>query len=139
MLFLAGFLRPSTVNQKRANPNPTGIVEDTCSLPAGLAVRYLEKIADGLIKNSIATSTRTYSSIQTGYFVATLVCQLILYTADLSPRLCFSSVRAYSAVQHLHSRWTRDRSSVHSDWSCFYEVLAETNLAATTSAFPSHR
>lgn len=67
MLFLAGFLRPSTVNQKRANPNPTGIVEDTRSLPAGLAVGYLEKIADGLIKNSIATSTRTYSSIQTGY------------------------------------------------------------------------
>jgi len=62
MLFLGiqcWFLRLSTVSQKTAKPNPTGIVEDIRSLPAGLAVGYLEKTADGLIINSIATSTRT--------------------------------------------------------------------------------
>jgi len=48
MLFLAGFLCPSTINQKRANPNPTAIVEDTHSLPAGLAVEYLEISDDSL-------------------------------------------------------------------------------------------
>ena len=79
-----------------------------------LAVADLERIANQLVKDSIADSTRRcYTTGQTTYltFCSRLNMQplpateklLILFTADLSQRLAFSSIRAYlSAVRFLH-------------------------------------
>ena len=79
-----------------------------------LAVADLERIANQLVKDSIADSTRRcYTTGQTTYLTlcSRLNMQplpareqlLILFTADLSQRLAFSSIRAYlSAVRFLH-------------------------------------
>ena len=80
----------------------------------GLANRALETIANEFIRSSIADSTRTtYSIGQSTYLnfrrrfnlqpLPAPEQQLILFTADLSRRLSFSTIRSYlSAVRFWH-------------------------------------
>ena len=81
---------------------------------AGLEIRELERIAGHLIKDSIADSTRrSYCTGQSAYLsfchrfnltpLPAPEQQLILFTADMSQRLSFATIRTYlSAVRFLH-------------------------------------
>ena len=81
---------------------------------ARLAVGHLANIANGLISNSLAPSSRkTYSSAQSRYLsfcshmrinpIPATQRQLILFAADLSQTIAHSSMRTYlAAVRHLH-------------------------------------
>ncbi len=78
-----------------------------------LALIDLERITRGLIKDSLAPSSRlAYDSAQSAYsrFCSMLGLQsypasdvLVLYVADLSQRVCPSTIRSYlSAIRHVH-------------------------------------
>ena len=87
---------------------------DSGPVATRLAVAELERLASHFIKDSIAESTRrVYSTGQTTYFnfctkfnlqpLPAPEQQLILFTADLSQPLSYSSIRSYlSAVRFLH-------------------------------------
>ena len=79
-----------------------------------LAISFLEGVAQQLIERSVApTTARSYRSAQKFYldFCGRLALQpipstehtMILYVAELSQRLCYSTIQSYlSAVRHLH-------------------------------------
>ena len=79
-----------------------------------LAVRQLEGIAEGFIRNSLAPSTqRAYNTVQTRYLrfceaihrppIPASEQALILFVAFLAQTVCHGTIRAYlSGVRHLH-------------------------------------
>ena len=109
-----GIFQGEPNSQERINSNPRATVGGASVVSTRLAVADLERIANHLVKGSIADSTRRcYTTGQTTYltFCSRLNMQplpateqlLIIFTADLSQRLAFSSIRAYlSAVRFLH-------------------------------------
>ena len=100
--------------QQNPDSNPRATMADSGPITTRLAVAELERLASHFIKDSIAESTRrAYSTGQTTYFnfctkfnlqpLPAPEQQLILFTADLSQRLSYSSIRSYlSAVRFLH-------------------------------------
>ena len=83
-------------------------------IKARLAISFLEGVAQQLIERSVApTTARSYRSAQKSYidFCRRLALQpipstehtMILYVAELSQRLCYSTIQSYmSAVRHLN-------------------------------------
>ena len=104
------FLQPCTSIQPRTNSYTRPTVVHPGESATGLAVSHLASIADKLIGNSLAASSRkTYSSAQAKYFnFCSRMClapipasqqQLILFAADLSQTVTNATMRTYlSAV-----------------------------------------
>ena len=108
------FLVTSQVPEADPNPNSRAIMVHPGDTPTRLAVGHLANITNHLINNSLALSSRkTYSSAQARYlnFCSRMKLnplpanqqQLILFAADLSQTIAYTSMRTYlAAVRHLH-------------------------------------
>ena len=108
------FFRENPRARRYPTPVPECFMGHPSENPTRLEIRELERIAGHLIKDSIADSTRrSYCTGQSAYLsfcsrfnlnpLPASEQQLILFTADMSQRLAFATIRAYlSAVRFLH-------------------------------------
>lgn len=95
-------------------PSSPSIVGPASTGPTGLDVCRLAAVAEDLCKSSLAhTSQKTYKSAQKLFLEFCRECNtpalpaseqlLILFIADLSARVCYSTARTYlAAIRHLH-------------------------------------
>ena len=112
--YVPGFLQSCPNSQPRAYSYTGSTMVYSSELATGLALTQLANIADQLICNSLAPSSRkTYSSAQAKYLnfcsgmgltpIPASQQQLILFAADLSQTVTYTTMRTYlSAVSHLH-------------------------------------
>ena len=126
-------LQGDPISPSRTNSHPLNSVGIPHHPATGLAVTHLERLAEDLISNSLAASTKISYTVSQSKFISFCIQVgvpalptkeqiLILFVPDLSQQLCPSSVRSYLALSSSpHTYDTRLRTPI---MQCTYNIYS---------------